>query len=182
MLCTQKFYLAGNPGAQAQHTVSLRERRLAHNIGSNIFKGFDVELLAESFGVSLDTARQLQCENDRRGSIVRVYEGLGVVRPPRTIRGRWIVNNSTTSTDNNEMMENGLEETFCSMRIRENIEDPERADVYTAVGGRISTITSFDLPILQHIKLSAKRGYLYRVSVNIIMCTKNYQDKLTIVQ
>lgn len=71
------------------------------------------------------------------------------------------MNNSTMNND--EMVKNALEETICSMKIRANIEDPERADVYTVEGGRISTLTSFDLPVLQYIQLSAKRGHLYRV-------------------
>jgi len=84
---------------------------------------------------------------------------------------RWRANNSTEENveeyyeDDEMMMEkNGMEETICSVRLRENLEDPERADVYTVRGGRIRTLTSFDLPILRHLQLSAKRGYLYKVS------------------
>ncbi|KAI8006416.1 hypothetical protein LOK49_LG07G01662 [Camellia lanceoleosa] len=48
------------------------------------------------------------------------------------------------------------------MRIRENIADPERADVYTAQGGRISTLNSHNLPILRNLQLSGERGVLCR--------------------
>lgn len=59
--------------------------------------------------------------------------------------------------------ENGLEETYCSMRVRENIADPARADIYSARGGRIATLNSLNLPILRFLRLSAERGVLYRV-------------------
>ena len=60
--------------------------------------------------------------------------------------------------------DNGLEETFCSMRLKENIGDPSRADIFTPQAGRISTVNSFNLPILRHLRLSAERGVLYNVS------------------
>ncbi|KAJ8425294.1 hypothetical protein Cgig2_018998 [Carnegiea gigantea] len=167
-----RFFLAGNPLAQAQqqrHTTVGRERRLQSRIGNNVFRGFDIGLLAEAFGVSEDVARQLQCENDPRGAIIRVHEGLRMVRPPATMRRGWGGNNSTDENveeyyENDEavMQENGMEETICAMRLTENLEDPERADVYTVRGGRIRTVTSFDLPVLKHLQLSAKRGYLYK--------------------
>ncbi|XP_024032266.1 legumin B-like, partial [Morus notabilis] len=58
--------------------------------------------------------------------------------------------------------DNGLEETFCSMRLKENIGDPSRADIFTPQAGRISTVNSFNLPILRHLRLSAERGVLYK--------------------
>ncbi|KAK3010547.1 hypothetical protein RJ639_011158 [Escallonia herrerae] len=48
------------------------------------------------------------------------------------------------------------------MKIKENIANPEHADVYSARGGRISTINSLNLPILRKLQLSAERGVLYR--------------------
>lgn len=57
--------------------------------------------------------------------------------------------------------QNGVEETLCTMRLTENIGDPSRADVYTPQAGRISTLNSYNLPILGHLRLSAERGVLY---------------------
>lgn len=57
---------------------------------------------------------------------------------------------------------NGFEETICTMRLRENLAKPERADVYTARGGSISTLNSLNLPILKYLQLSAGRGNLQR--------------------
>ncbi|CAM8928694.1 unnamed protein product [Rhodiola kirilowii] len=69
--------------------------------------------------------------------------------------------------------DNGFEETLCNMRLRENINDPERADIYTTRGGRISTINSFNLPVLSWLDLSAERGVLYQ---NGIMAPHYYQN------
>lgn len=62
-----------------------------------------------------------------------------------------------------ESSPNGLEETYCSMRIRENIERPAAADVYNPRGGRITNLNSHKLPILRFIQMSATRVVLYRV-------------------
>lgn len=61
-------------------------------------------------------------------------------------------------------MANGLEETFCSLRLKENIGNPERADIFSPRAGRISTLNSYNLPILRFLRLSAERGFFYRVS------------------
>ncbi|XP_045829319.1 legumin B-like [Trifolium pratense] len=57
---------------------------------------------------------------------------------------------------------NGLEETICSARIRENIARPGRADLYNPRAGRISTVNSLTLPILRRLRLSAEYVLLYR--------------------
>ncbi|CAJ2627896.1 unnamed protein product [Trifolium pratense] len=57
---------------------------------------------------------------------------------------------------------NGLEETICSARIRENIARPGRADLYNPRAGRISTVNSLTLPILRRLRLSAEYVHLYR--------------------
>ncbi|KAK2401803.1 hypothetical protein P8452_08443 [Trifolium repens] len=57
---------------------------------------------------------------------------------------------------------NGLEETICSAKIRENIARPERADLYNPRAGRISTVNSLTLPILRRLRLSAEYVRLFR--------------------
>ncbi|XP_058770960.1 legumin J-like isoform X2 [Vicia villosa] len=57
---------------------------------------------------------------------------------------------------------NGLEETICSVKIRENIAHPARADLYNPRAGRISTANSLTLPILRNLRLSAEYVRLYR--------------------
>ncbi|KAI4326563.1 hypothetical protein MLD38_031865 [Melastoma candidum] len=56
---------------------------------------------------------------------------------------------------------NGLEETVCSMRLREQIGHPSRADLYTPGAGHISTVDSHNLPILFWLQLSATHGVLH---------------------
>ena len=84
----------------------------------------DTRFLAEAFNVSEQVARKLQSESDRRGNIVRVKGGLQTVMPPSFRQ---------EEQEQGQRGEhcNGLEETLCTMRIRENIGDPSRADVFT---------------------------------------------------
>lgn len=110
-----------------------------------MFNGIDEEILAELFGVSVETVRKMKGADDPRKNIVMVEEGLDVVRPEPGQR------------------ENGLEETICTLRVRENMGNPARADIYTPGAGRIASLNSIKLPILAEIHLSAERGVLYRV-------------------
>ncbi|XVF28599.1 hypothetical protein REPUB_Repub15cG0043700 [Reevesia pubescens] len=57
---------------------------------------------------------------------------------------------------------NGLEETFCTMRLKQQINKPSLADIFNPRGGRITTVNSYNLPILQFLQLSAEKGVLYR--------------------
>ena len=59
--------------------------------------------------------------------------------------------------------DNGIEETLCTLRLRENIHDPSRADIYNPEAGRISALNSHNLPVLRWLQLSAKFGRLQRV-------------------
>ena len=88
--------------------------------GKIIFRGFDVKTLSEAFNVDKETARKLQSEDDQRGHIVEVDQGLHVLRPP--------------TTQEQEVGQgqgyNGLEETICTARLREIIDNPSRTDIY----------------------------------------------------
>ncbi|KAA8539015.1 hypothetical protein F0562_025707 [Nyssa sinensis] len=162
----RRFFLAGSP--QQQQAGSFREQERS---GNNVFQGFDTQILAEAFAVSTDTARKLQSENDRRGNIVRVRDGLQLTRPPRL-----------EEEEEREMRSNGLEETLCSMRFGENIDDSERADVYSSRGGRISTLNSHNLPILRQLQLSAERGVLYRNAMVSPLWTINAHSVLYVIR
>ncbi|CAH8358110.1 unnamed protein product [Eruca vesicaria subsp. sativa] len=135
------FYLAGN---NPQGQVWLRGRE--HQPQRNILSGFAPEVLAQAFKIDVRTAQQLQNQQDNRGNIVRVQGPFGVVRPP--LRGQ----------RPQEEESNGLEETICSARCTDNLDDPSNADVYKPHLGYISTLNSFDLPILRFLRLSALRG------------------------
>ncbi|KAK6937772.1 LOW QUALITY PROTEIN: Cupin 1, partial [Dillenia turbinata] len=144
----RRFNLAGNPKHDRFET---RTPEIEEKSGRNVLGGFDTRILAEAFGQGNFIV------NDRRGKIVRVERGLSVVRPPMT-----------REEEERERMRgsqpNGLEETICTARLRENIEDASRADVYNPQAGRLRSVNSYVLPILDFLRLSAERGTLYRVS------------------
>ncbi|KAK4595356.1 hypothetical protein RGQ29_013704 [Quercus rubra] len=60
---------------------------------------------------------------------------------------------------------NGIEETLCTLRLRENIHDPSRADIYNPHAGRISTLNSHNLPVLRWLQLSAEFGRLQKDAI-----------------
>ncbi|XP_047320982.1 11S globulin seed storage protein 1-like [Impatiens glandulifera] len=153
----QRFFLAGNPQEPAEMHQRKSRGQQEENFSGNVFQGFETEVLAESFKVDLKTAARLQGQDDNRGFIVRVGKEFEMQRPSKYEEER----------REQSQRSNGFEETVCTMRIRENLDDPERADVYTAQGGRISTVNSHNLPILKQIQLSAERGVLYEVSLQI---------------
>ncbi|CAL9752844.1 unnamed protein product [Musa acuminata subsp. burmannicoides] len=134
--------------------------------GNNVLSGFDVELLAQATGLSGDTARKIQGKDDERGEIVRVEKGLEVLRPSsREQRESEKERGEREEGERERSLPNGLDETYCAMRIMENIADPSRADVYTPRGGSITTLNSLKLNILREIQLSAERVVLYRNAI-----------------
>ncbi|XP_047320985.1 11S globulin seed storage protein Ana o 2.0101-like [Impatiens glandulifera] len=146
----RRFFLAGSPQESEKQQTKYGSQQ-EEMFSGNLFQGFETEVLAESFKVDLETAARLQGQDDNRGFIVKVGKEFEMQRPSKYEDER-----RERSPRNN-----GFEETVCTMRIRENLDNPERADVYTAQGGRISTVNSHNLPILKQIQLSAERGVLY---------------------
>ncbi|KAB8491080.1 hypothetical protein FH972_025376 [Carpinus fangiana] len=165
----RKFYLAGNPQQEQQQQGERQRQRQrwgqgqgqsrrqegSQQSGSNIFSGFDEDFLADSFNVENELARRLQSRDDQRGRIVFVQDELQVLSPQRQEQEReerrW------------ERDDNGVEETFCTLRLQHNIADPRNADVYNPRGGRLTSLNSLNLPILRYLQLSAERGVLYNV-------------------
>ncbi|KAK2982980.1 hypothetical protein RJ640_013917 [Escallonia rubra] len=154
----RKFFLAGNQQRE-QHSHGQEGRgqsQQERGQSGNIFNGFDAEMLAEAFNIDTEMVRKLQSQDDERGFIVRA-ERFQVVSPQweeeeqERPQGEW----------------NGLEETLCQVKLRENIGNPSRADVYNPRGGRISSLNSHKLPILNHLQLSAERGVLYRNAIMV---------------
>ncbi|KFK29566.1 hypothetical protein AALP_AA7G151400 [Arabis alpina] len=167
------FYLAGN-NPEGQKWIKGREQQPQNNILS----GFAPEVLAQAFKIKLKTAQQLQNQQDNRGNIVRVEGQFGVIRPP--LRGQ----------RPQEEGSNGLEETICSQRVTDNLDDPSRADVYKPQLGYLSTLNSFDLPILRQIRLSALRGSIrqnamvlpqWNANANAILYVTNGEAQVQVV-
>ncbi|KAI3860834.1 hypothetical protein MKX03_002450 [Papaver bracteatum] len=156
----RRFQLAGSQQTQTSSYQQRQQQRqqvrgqqqdIPEN---NIFNGFNVETLAEAFGVSTETARKLQGQNDQRGNIVFVEGGLRTIRPQQ--------GEEEEEQEQRYRTTNGLEETICSMRMKQNIANPTRADIYSEKGGRITTLNSQKLPILNYLQMSAERGVLYQ--------------------
>lgn len=164
----RKFFLAGNPqSVQSQGGRRFESSRGQSKRGDeerqdsrNIFSGFDEELMAEAFNADAELMRKMQGKEDDRGMIVRV-EKMRMVLPEETEEEE----ERESRRGRGGRGYNGLEETFCSFKIRQNIDNPSSADVYNPRGGRISTINSQTLPILSYLQLSAQRGVLYKNAV-----------------
>ncbi|KAD3338367.1 hypothetical protein R6Q59_026986 [Mikania micrantha] len=157
----RRFFLAGNSQERQQQQQERQPRswrgqrggRSQQKGSNNIFQGFDVQTIAEAFNVDQETARMLKCEDDQRGHIVLVKQGLQVIQP--SIRRE-------DEQFRGGPRANGVEETICSMKLRTNIDDPSKADVYNPEAGRCTRLNSFKFPILQFLRLSAERGVLNR--------------------
>ncbi|PPD81351.1 hypothetical protein GOBAR_DD21716 [Gossypium barbadense] len=158
----RKFFLAGNPqggvvrGGQSRDRNQRQSRtqrgereeeESQESGGNNVLSGFRDNLLAQAFGIDTRLARKLQNERDNRGAIVRMEHGFEWPEEGQRRQGR-----------------NGLEETFCSMRLKHRT-PASSADVFNPRGGRITTVNSFNLPILQYLQLSAERGVLYNNAI-----------------
>ncbi|KAL9367372.1 hypothetical protein Peur_038571 [Populus x canadensis] len=162
----RKFFLAGNPQQELQSQRSSYQsgqhegesRRHKQERYRNIFGGFDERLLAEAFNVDTKLARRMKNENDNRGIIVRVQHELQVVSPQQS---REEEEREREHQRRPGGRGNGLEETFCNARLKHNINNPERADVFNPHAGRLTTVNSLNLPILRYLQLSAQRGVLY---------------------
>ncbi|KAF2286809.1 hypothetical protein GH714_030475 [Hevea brasiliensis] len=170
------FYLAGNPEDEFQQQYDERRdpRGAREYMGpeqgdcNNLFCGLDSRLVAEAFNVNEQLARKLQSENDYRGNVVRVEGDLQLVRPPRTQQERQEqLERERGRSPGRGSHYNGLEETFCTTRIIENIGDPSRADVFVPEAGRVSTVNSHKLPILQRLQLSASHVVLRNNAVRL---------------
>ncbi|GAB2210197.1 hypothetical protein Droror1_Dr00015457 [Drosera rotundifolia] len=152
----RKFYLAGSRQLVEGARQERREGRIEE--GRNIFGGFDQELLAEALGVNVETVNKLQGLNDNRGNIVFVDRSLRILTPEyqeeEEIR--------TEEIRRERRYDNGLEETFCNIRLRHNIDTASKTDIYNPRGGRITKVTSNKFPILSHLQLSVERVVLYQ--------------------
>ncbi|KAJ1687924.1 hypothetical protein LUZ63_019314 [Rhynchospora breviuscula] len=163
----QQAYGAGRQAYEA----GVRPIGMAPLRGNNIFNGFDTQLLAEALGVNPELVRQLQAQNDPRGEIVFVPGGLQMLRPLRSqeIQQQEFEESMQAQEQFGESWQgpynvtaNGLDENFCTMKIRTNIDRPSRADYYNQRVGRIAKVDSQKLPILNLVQMSATRVVLQR--------------------
>ncbi|EOY06054.1 Legumin B, putative isoform 3 [Theobroma cacao] len=160
--------------------------------GNNLLSAFKEQLLAEVFGIDTRLARKIQNEKDNRGAIVKVAHEFRFASPQSVEEEQRQRGSESEEEEEEEGQEergqrrerreqrrgnrkqegrqgrkggsrscNGLEETFCTMRLRHWTDSPF-ADVFNPRAGRITTVNSYNLPVLQFLQLSAERGVLYK--------------------
>ncbi|XP_050267069.1 11S globulin seed storage protein Jug r 4-like isoform X1 [Quercus robur] len=203
------FYLAGNPEDefqlqgrsprgqrrhQQQQGQGRRERghQQQQGQGNNLFSGFRTEDLADAFNVDKETIRNLQGFHEDRKNIVKVKGRLQVARPPRSREERERLERQEREQEREDEREqreshrggrdNGIEETLCTLRLRENIHDPSRADIYNPQAGRISTLNSHNLPVLRWLQLSAEFGRLQRDAIYVPHWNRNAHSVIYVVK
>lgn len=103
---------------------------------------------------------KLKGENVKEGHIITVEKELQVERPERQQQEE----HSQQGDGQGREHGNGLEETSCSVRMRVNLEDLDRADIFNPQAGHLISLNSHHLPILRDVRLSAERGHLRKVS------------------
>ncbi|CAI9781269.1 unnamed protein product [Fraxinus pennsylvanica] len=148
----RRFFLAGNPQSGQEQGQQQWQPEQQYSRFGNVFKGFPSHVLAEAFNVDQETAKKLQGENDQRGHMVNIEQGLQVISPPFTGEEQQYREQNRRA--------NGLEETICTARVRQNIDNPVRADIYNPRAGRFTTANSLTLPMLSFLQLSAAKGVL----------------------
>ncbi|KAI3742671.1 hypothetical protein L1987_60363 [Smallanthus sonchifolius] len=199
----RRFFLAGNPQSQQQQGRRQSQQqqqgrpriqgrgqvRHFQNSG-NIFDGFNTEYIAEAFNVNRETAEKLQGQRDQRGHIVNVQQGLQIIRPQQTRQqqsrrgssGRFDPRQQHQGRRGSGGWSNGFEETFCSLKLKENIENPSHADFVNPQAGKIANLNSFKFPILKHLQLSAERGELQRNTIQSPHWTINAHNLLYVTE
>ncbi|GER29689.1 11S globulin seed storage protein 2 [Striga asiatica] len=135
-----------------------RQGEEAQQTFQNIFRAFDSNIMAEAFNVSPDIIERMQAEEKEkdRGLIVMARERMSFIRPDEEEEEE-----EQQYKYGPRQSDNGLEETFCTMKIRTNIENRKDADIYSRQAGKVNTVDRHKLPILQYIDMSAEKGKLY---------------------
>ncbi|KAK4407229.1 11S globulin seed storage protein 2 [Sesamum angolense] len=141
------FYLAGGVPRSGQQEQQARETF------HNIFRAFDANLLSEAFNVPQETIRRMQSEEEERGLIVMARERMRFVRPDEE--------EGEQEQRPGRQLDNGLEESFCTMKFRTNVESRREADIFSRQAGRVNVVDRNKLPILKYMDLSAEKGNLY---------------------
>ncbi|KAK6278829.1 hypothetical protein POUND7_019096 [Theobroma cacao] len=138
------------------------------------------EILAQVFSIDSKLVRKLQNQKDNRGAIVKCQLEFDVVSPQSE--------EEEQRQEGNEEEEEGQEQeqeqergqrrekreqgrqgrkveevpTLTGNILHNEVNNPSLADIFNPRGGRISTVNSYSLPILQYLQLSAEKGVLYR--------------------
>ncbi|XP_057965612.1 11S globulin seed storage protein 2-like [Malania oleifera] len=139
------FYLAGGvPKGQ-------QESEEDHEPFQNIFRELNAELLAEVYDTSVEIIKQMQDEENDRGLIVKVQEGIKVISPSEQEE------DEEGKEDIVPKKQNGLEEASCTAKINQNIDKPKDAYIYAKKAGRLNVVNEHTLPLLRLADMSAEK-------------------------
>ncbi|RHN48213.1 putative 11-S seed storage protein, plant [Medicago truncatula] len=209
----RRFYLAGNQEQEflqyQQQQVrgrgeQRRGREQQENEGGNIFSGFKRDFLEDALNVNRHIVEKLQGRNEdqEKGAIVKVEGGLSIMSPPERQQRHPSRQDEEDEDEEDEWRphhqksrrererHNGLAETICTARLHQNMVSSSSPDIYNPQAGRIKTITSFDLPALRWLRLSAEHGTLHRnamfvphynLNANSIILALNGRARLQVV-
>lgn len=96
---------------------------------------------------------------DERGLIVKSREGLSSILRPE-LEGE----EQQWEQGQQGGPYNGLEETFCTMKVHTNIDEHRtQADVYSRHAGKINVVDRLKMPILKYMDMSIEKGNLFPV-------------------
>ncbi|CAN1180827.1 11S globulin subunit beta, partial [Linum perenne] len=135
----RKFFLAGNPQQQVQGQrgeVSERGERQR----------------------SLSRRGSSRLQEGRSGNIFQGFD-------EQFLAESYNVDTDLARRMKNENDNRGIIETFCSAKLKQNLNDPSRADVFNPRAGRVTSVNSHNLPILRALRLSVQKVHLYRNAI-----------------
>ncbi|KAL1816769.1 hypothetical protein DCAR_0521159 [Daucus carota subsp. sativus] len=161
----QRFFVLGNPQGQKQQ--GQQEQPLIQQFqGDSVLKAFDAESLVNAFKVNSEMGRKLNGENVKQGHIIIVEKELQLEIPDRQHQeGEEEERQQEQEQGQGKGRGNGIEETSCSVRIRTNLDNIDRADFYNPQAGHLISLNSHHLPILADVRLSAERGHLRKHAI-----------------
>ncbi|MDT3479958.1 cupin domain-containing protein, partial [Salmonella enterica] len=133
------YFLAGN-----QHQVG--------NSWQGVFSGFEPNMLADSLGVSEELAKKFQTPAQHNGEIVHLKNGLGL-KPTFN-------NDQEEEEDRQRNRLKGLDQAFCSLKTKENID--QSGDVEDPRAGILSNLNANKFPILDIVQISLTRAIMYK--------------------
>nr|BAO50862.1 13S globulin [Fagopyrum esculentum] len=176
----RNFFLAGQSKQSREDRRSQRQTREEGSdrqsresqddealLEANILSGFQDEILQEIFrNVDQETISKLRGDNDQRGFIVQARDlKLRLPEESEEEDDREFQRERGDRKRGGSGRSNGLEQAYCNLKFRQNVNRPSRADIFNPRAGRINTVNSNNLPILEFIQLSAQHVVLYKNAI-----------------
>ncbi|KAF5741847.1 hypothetical protein HS088_TW10G00853 [Tripterygium wilfordii] len=159
----REFMLAGGLPRQRMQERRREGRRgtqsqRVQDTFQNVLRPFDQDLLSEALNVPSNIVQQMQQE-DNRGLIVRCEkEMMRMISPEEEQEEGYELEHPRGGR--NLPQQNGMEETYCSMKFKTNMDARRKSDFYGRGAGGINIVSESKLPILQYLHLSAEKGHL----------------------